>query len=322
MAAEKAGRLMGAALGTYHLDDVTYGAVAAAEFNYLTPENEMKWSITEPSPNDFKFEGGDALVAFAEANQMRVKGHCLVWYSQLPNWVKELDNPEAVRGAMSHHIQQVAGHFKGKLLAWDVVNEAIDDGNGNALRDSVFLQQLGPSYIDEAFRLAREADPSALLFYNDYGTEGLGGKSDAAYALVKRLVESGVPIDGVGLQMHIGVGYPSANEIEANIRRLGALGLVVNISELDVNLCGVAGDQAQKLEVQRQRYREVIAACLAVPQCDAITIWGVTDKYSWLNRFMPCSSAEEAPQGLPWDDAYARKPAWKGIVEALLGKGD
>lgn len=320
MVAEKSGRWIGAAIGTYHFEDATYGEIAATEFNYLTPENETKWSFTEPAPSEFTFAGGDALVAFAEQHQMRVKGHCLVWYSQLPNWVKELETADDVRLAMTRHIQQVAGHFRGKIAAWDVVNEAIDDGNGNALRDNVFLQQLGEGYIDEAFRLARAADPDALLFYNDYSIEGLGGKSDAAYALVKRLVESGVPIDGVGLQMHVGVGYPSAADIESNIRRLGELGLWVNISELDVNLCDVPGDQTTKFEVQRQRYREIVAACLAVPKCHAITLWGVTDKYSWLNRFMPCGDAAQSPWGLPWDDSYARKPAWSGIAEALLGR--
>ncbi len=321
-AAEKSGRWIGAALGTYHLGDATYSAVAATEFNYLTPENEMKWIVTERAPSEFDFVGGDALVAFAEEHQMRVKGHCLVWYSQLPNWVKALETADEVRLAMTRHIQQVAGHFRGKIAAWDVVNEAIDDGNANALRDNVFLQYLGEGYIDEAFHLARAADPGALLFYNDYSIEGLGGKSDAAYALVKRLVESGVPIDGVGLQMHIGVGYPSAADIESNIRRLGDLGLLVNISEFDVNLCDYPGDQSAKFEVQRQRYHDVVAACLAVPKCQAITLWGVTDKYSWLNRFMPCSSPDEAPWGLPWDDSYVRKPAWMGIADALLGRAD
>lgn len=321
-AAERSGRWIGAALGTYHFEDATYGAVAAAEFNYLTPENEMKWSVTEPAPSEFDFVGGDALVAFAEEHQMRVKGHCLVWYSQLPNWVKALETADEVRLAMSHHIQQVAGHFRGKIAAWDVVNEAIDDGNGNALRDDVFFRQLGEGYIGEAFRLARAADPNALLFYNDYSIEGLGGKSDAAYALVKRLVESGAPIDGVGLQMHIGVEYPSAADIETNIRRLGELGLWVNISELDVNLCDLPGDPSTKFEVQRQRYHDVVAACLTVPRCHAITLWGVTDKYSWLNRFMPCNSPDQSPWGLPWDDSYVRKPAWSGIVDALLGRTD
>jgi endo-1,4-beta-xylanase len=321
-AADGAERWVGAALGSYHLDDAAYAAVAASEFNYLTPENEMKWSFTEATPNAFSFAGGDALVAFAEEHQMRVKGHCLVWHSQLPEWVKNLATADEVRQAMTNHIRQVAGHFKGKVAAWDVVNEAIDDGNDNALRDSVFYQQLGETYIDEAFRVARSADPDALLFYNDYSTEGLGGKSDAAYALVKRLVNTGVPIDGVGLQMHIsGSGYPPVAELAANIQRLSELGLLVNISELDVSLCSVSGDQATKFEVQRQRYREVVATCLAASKCHAVTLWGVTDKYSWLNKFAPCTNPDQTgnPWGLPWDDAYAKKPAWAGIVDALRG---
>jgi len=322
-AAVGAERWIGAALTSVHLGEVDYATVAAREFNYLTPENEMKWSLTEANPNEFTFARADALVAFAEEHQMRVKGHCLVWHNQLPAWVSALGTADEVRQAMTNHIQQVTGHFKGKLAAWDVVNEAIDDGTGNALRNSVFYQQLGETFIDEAFRIARAADPSALLFYNDYGTEGLGGKSDAVYALVKRMVSAGVPIDGVGLQMHIGgTGYPSAAEIAANIMRLGNLGLLVNISELDVNLCGIAGTQTDKFELQRQRYHEVIAACVAAPKCHAITLWGVTDKYSWLNRFAACANPEldGNPWPLPWDDSYVTKPAWAGMIDALRGR--
>ncbi|HEY5957585.1 MAG TPA: endo-1,4-beta-xylanase, partial [Polyangiaceae bacterium] len=290
---------IGAALSASHIDDTSYLSVAGSEFNYLTPENEMKWTSTEANQNQFNFAGGDTLVSFAQSHQMRVKGHTLVWHSQLPTWVSTLSTADAVRQAMTTHIQTVAGHFKGKLAAWDVVNEAIDDATGNPLRDSIFHQKLGDTYIDEAFVLAHQADPSALLFYNDYGIEGMGSKANAAYALVKRLRESGVPIDGVGLQMHIrATGSPTAADIIANMKRIGQLGLLVNISELDVNLCAVTGDQAAKFAVQEQRYREVVAACVAEPMCHAVTLWGVADKYSWLNNFAPCTKADET--GSPW----------------------
>lgn len=313
----------GAALGANLLKETNYSALAAREFDYLTPENELKWDATEATPNGFNFAGGDALVAFAQANQMRVKGHTLVWHSQLPAWVKSLGTTDEVRLAMSRHIQTVVGHFKGKIAAWDVVNEAIDDGNGNALRDSIFRQKLGSKFIDEAFRAARSADPDALLFYNDYGIDGLSNKSNAAYALVKQLLNAGVPIDGVGLQMHIrGTGSPAVADVVANMRRIAALGLWVNISEMDVNLCAVAGDQAQKFAVEKQRYREIVAACVAEPMCHGVTLWGMTDKYSWLNAQSPCVNIGETgkPWGLPWDETYAKKPAWSGILDGLLGR--
>lgn len=311
---------IGAALASHMADDADYYSVAASEFNYLTPENEMKWSVTEPSPNTFNFAGGDQLVAFAQAHQMRVKGHTLVWHSQLPSWVQALSTADEVRRAMTNHIQTVAGRYQGKLAAWDVVNEAIDDNFGNPLRASVFQKRLGDTYIDEAFRIAHQADPNALLFYNDYGIEGMGSKANAAYELVKRLKASGVPIDGVGLQMHIGgTGSPTTVDVIANMKRIAQLGLLVNISEMDVSLCSTTGDESTKFAVQEQRYREIVAACVAEPMCHAITLWGITDKYSWLNTAFPCASESSSPWALPWDDSYVRKPAWNGIMSALLG---
>jgi endo-1,4-beta-xylanase len=313
---------IGAAMASYISNDAAYFSVAASEFNYLTPENEMKWTATEPTPNGFTFTGADKLVTFAQEHQMQVKGHTLVWHSQLPVWVQSLTTADEVRQAMTNHIQTVAGHFRGKLLAWDVVNEAIDDASGNPLRASVFQQKLGNTYIDEAFSLAHQADPTALLFYNDYGIEGMSNKANAAYALVKRLKSAGVPIDGVGLQMHIGgTGSPTAADVIANMKRIAQLGLLVNISELDVNLCAIAGDQTTKFTVQQQRYYEIVAACVAEPMCHGITLWGVSDKYSWLNSVAACTKTGQtgSPWPLLWDTAYVKKPAWAGIMNALLG---
>lgn len=313
---------IGAALNGNVNSDKVYASLAASEFDYLTPENEMKWTSTEPLPNTFNFVGGDQLVAFAQMHKMRVKGHTLVWHAQLPDWVESLSTADEVRQALTNHIQNVVGHYKGKVAAWDVVNEAIDNTLGNPLRASVFQQRLGSTYIDEAFRLAHEVDPTALLFYNDYGIEGMSSKADAAYELVKRLKTSGVPIHGVGLQMHIGgTGSPTAAEVIANMRRIAGLGLLVNISEMDVNLCSTPGDQATKFAVQGQRYREIVAACVAEPMCHAVTLWGITDKYSWLNSAFPCTNSADSssPWALPWDSDYARKPAWEGIMSALLG---
>jgi endo-1,4-beta-xylanase len=323
-AADRAGRFIGTALSPSHFDDPSYGPTAGREFNVVTPENEMKWDATEPQPGQFDFAGGDAVVAFARQNGMKIKGHALVWHNQLPGWAASLTDPAAVRAAMLRHIDAVASHYRGQLLSWDVVNEAIDDGNGNAIRDDVFHQKLGDGYIAEAFRAAHVADPGALLFYNDYGIEGLGGKADAAYALVRSLVQQGVPISGVGLQMHIGAnGSPSAADIAANMRRIAALGLLVNVSEMDTGVCEVAGDKAAKFGAESARMHDVVAACVLESRCVGVTIWGVTDKYSWLNGFAPCDGGAGQtgqPWGLVFDDNYARKPAWQGIVDAFSGR--
>jgi endo-1,4-beta-xylanase len=178
----------------------------------------------------------------------------------------------------------------------------------------VFSRGLGPDYIGDAFRLAREADPSALLFYNEYGAEGAGAKSDRVYELVKGLKEMGVPIDGVGMQMHLdATSYPQPADIAANMQRLVALGLLVNISEMDVRIQSVSGTLAQRLELQKRVFHDIIAACVAQPRCHAATFWGFTDKHTWID------SAFGPDSPLLFDENYRAKPAFFGVQDALLG---
>jgi endo-1,4-beta-xylanase len=270
----------------------------------------MKWDPVQRQPGVYEFAAADRIVAFAEARGMRVRGHALVWHGATPAWVGALSAPE-LRIAVEDHIRTVAGRYRGRIYAWDVVNEAVaDDGSG--LRDTVFRQKLGEGYIDLAFRAAREADPDVLLVYNDYGAEGRGRKSDAVYDLLRRLRDRGVPVGGVGLQMHVAAqGRPATGEIASNMRRLAELGLLVNISEMDVRIRNVAGDTAARLAVQRREYEEIVTACVAEPRCHAVTFWGFTDRYSWIDSFF----GPDDP--LLFDDAYAAKPAFFGVQDAL-----
>src|SRR5262249_12116342 len=239
-AAASSGKLVGAAVQSSYLNDSRYTAVFTRHFNYVTAEYEMKWDPIERARGSEDFSGGDAIASYGAAHAMQVKGHALVWHQALPSWVGALPAAD-LRTEFERHIRSVASHYRGRVLAWDVVNEAIDDV-GFGLRDSVFRQKLGDGYIADAFRIAHEADPQALLFYNDYAGEGLGRKSDAIYDLVKGLVAQGVPIDGVGLQMHVRAGAPPADaSVAANMRRIGALGLPVNISEMDVGVGDIGG---------------------------------------------------------------------------------
>jgi len=307
-----AGRRVGAAVQTSLLaGDPDYSATFQRHFDYATAEWEMKWDVTEPEPGLFDFSRGDQIVDFALARDIQVKGHTLIWHQQLPGWVGELSTPE-LRIAFEDHIREVAGHFSGRIHAWDVVNEAVaDDGSG--LRQTPFLRGLGPGYVAEAFRLAREADPQALLFYNDYGAEGLNAKSDRVYELVRGLVEAGAPVDGVGLQMHVSAaGYPPASDIAANMRRLAELGLLVQITEMDVRIAQLAGTLDGRLERQREVYREIVAVCVAEPACDAVTFWGFTDAHSWVDSFF----GPDDP--LLFDAQYRPKPAFFGVEDALL----
>jgi len=311
-AAASAGKLIGAAVQSSYLSDSRYAAVFDRHFNYVTAEYEMKWDPIERTRGSENFSGGDAIVNFAAAHGMQVKGHALVWHNALPSWVSALSASE-LRTELTRHINSVASHYRGRVVAWDVVNEAIDDAAGFGLRNSIFRQNLGDGYIADAFRAARAADPQALLFYNDYGGEGSGGKSDAIYELVRGLRAQSVPIDGVGLQMHIRAGNPpSADSVAANMRRLAALGLRVNISEMDVRVGDIGGGTPANLDTQRAVYRSLVAVCVAEPACHAVTFWGFTDAHSWIyNQYGP-----DAP--LLFDTQYAPKPAFYGVFDALM----
>jgi endo-1,4-beta-xylanase len=309
-AARASGKLVGAAVKSSLLSDGRYAGVLGRHFNYLTAEFEMKWDVIERTRDSNNFGPGDAIVAFGLANGMQIKGHALIWHGSMPGWLPGLPAAD-FRTAFEAHIRSVGEHFRGRVLAWDVVNEAIaDDGSG--LRDTVFRQKLGDQYVADAFRLAREADPQALLFYNDYGGEGLSAKSDRIYSLVQGLRAQGVPIDGVGLQMHVSAtSLPSDASIAANMRRLVALGVSVNISEMDVRIRDVPGTTPARLDVQKSVYHSIVGLCVAEPRCDAVTFWGFTDAYSWIY------AQYGADNPLLFDEQYVVKPAYYGVLDAF-----
>jgi endo-1,4-beta-xylanase len=304
---------VGAALFSSRLGtDAAYTGAAGRHFNYVTAEWEMKWDPVQRERGVYDFSGGDRIVAFAESQGMRVKGHALVWHGATPSWVDALSPPE-LRIAFEEHIRTVASHYRGRVWAWDVVNEAIADSQPG-LRSTVFSRGLGPDYVAEAFRLARLADPEAQLVYNDYGGEGLNRKSNDVYELVRGLRERGL-VDGVGLQMHVSAASPPpVADVAANIRRLAALGLRVNISEMDVRVRELPGDTASRLQRQRQVYRDLVAACVAEPGCEAVTFWGFTDAHSWIDGFF----GPDDP--LLLDEQYRAKPAFFGVEDALRGR--
>ena len=308
-AASARGKLVGTAVQTSLLGGAQYGTVLARQFNYLTAEYEMKWNIVEPGRGSTNFGPGDAIVGYAASNGMRVKGHTLIWHGSAPSWLDGLSAGD-LRTEFERHIRGVMEHYRGRVHAWDVVNEAVAD-NGAFLRDTLFRQRLGDDYIADAFRLARAADAQALLFYNDYGGEGLSAKADRIYALLQDLLSKGVPVDGVGLQMHISAtSRPSTASIADNVRRLAALGLVVHISEMDVRINNVPGTDQARLEAQRAAYRDVVGVCVMEPRCEAITFWGFTDAHTWLTGDQP----------LLFDVQYQPKPAYYGVLDALRGR--
>lgn len=310
----ESGRLVGAASNNTALStDPTYVTTLANEFTYVTPENAMKWGTLQPvDATHWDFTQADQVVAAAQAAHQAIKGHTLIWHQQLPPFVTDALAPADLLKAINANIDTVVGHYRGQLRAWDVVNEAIDDSAN--LRDSVFSRAFGSDFIAAAFKRAHKADPKAKLFYNDYGTEVQNAKSDAVYALVKGLVQNRVPIDGVGFQMHLDARFPPSEQaIIDNFSRFAALGLRVNISELDVQVRNVIDTRANKLALQKQIYHRVVAACAAVDACEAVTTWGLSDKYSWIDTTFG------ADDPLEFDESFARKPAYYGMVDGFEG---
>jgi endo-1,4-beta-xylanase len=285
-----------------------YADLLEREFSGLTAENAMKWSQIHPGESEWRFGPADHLVEFALGRSMRVHGHTLVWHQQLPRWVDGLKSPASLAAALGRHIGTLVGRYRGRVASWDVVNEAVTDRG--VFRDSIFLRRLGPGYIADAFGLAHGADPAARLYYNDFEAEGLGRKADAVYALVRRLVDDGLPIHGVGLQMHLdAAAAPAPDDVAANVARLAALGLEVRISEMDVRIRRLRA--RDPLEGQRAVYQETLAACVNAPGFTGVSFWGVTDAHSWIHRRF----GRDAP--LLFDAVYAPKPAYFGVRDAL-----
>ncbi len=310
-------------MGVPHLTDTNFTGTASKEFDFVTPENEMKWDTAEPTQGTFNFTPGDQVVTFAMQNNMKVKGHTLVWHNQLPAWVTNLTGATAVTTAMTNHITGMMTHFKGKVIAWDVVNEAWSTPNMTGVGpatiwNDVFGTNLGAGYIDTAFQLARKTDPNVLLFYNDFAIEGMNDKSNAVYNMVSSMIHRGVPIDGVGMQMHYGTftNAPTAADFTQNLKRFTDLGLKVVLSEMDVNCC-----ENIPLSQEPTLYHDIVAACVANPGCYALTIWGISDKDSWLNTYNlnGCSNGV-MPTPLLFDANFAKKPAYASTLNALMGR--
>lgn len=289
----------------------SFRALVARHFSSLTAENDMKHQRLQPQRGVYAWGGADSIVAFAETHGMQVRGHTLVWHQQNAAWLANGTwTADEARALLVDHVTTVATRYRGRIAAWDVVNEAFEDDG--TLRNSVWQRTLGADYIALAFRTAAAADPQARLFYNDYGIEWPGRKQDSTYALVQRLLAAGVPIHGVGFQAHFQAGQLPPN-FAGTLQRFAALGLDVHITELDVRVRtpSTATDRA----TQAQNYRDVVAACLQVSRCTSLTIWGVSDGDSWVpSTFAGWGDA------LPWDAALQPKPAFAALYAVLAGR--
>ncbi|MDQ0750692.1 endo-1,4-beta-xylanase [Streptomyces africanus] len=307
--AEAKGKVMGTAVTGAKLTG-TYGEIAGREFNSLTPGNAMKWASVEPSRGSYNWAEADQIVNFAEAHGQQVRGHTLLWHQQNPGWLTNGNwTRDQLSAVVQDHIATEVGRYKGRLAAWDVVNEPFNEDG--TYRSTLFHDTLGQDYIAQALTWARAADPGAKLYINDYNVEGVNAKSTALYNLVKSLKERGIPIDGVGLQAHLIVGQVPST-LQQNIQRFADLGVDVAITELDIRM-QLPATQA-KLTQQAADYKAVMNACVAIARCTGVTVWGFTDADSWIPDTFPGQGA-----ATPYDENYQPKPAYHAIAEALGG---
>ena len=306
--AEAKSKYFGTALVQSNLSNSSLVGVAAAQFDMMTPGNEMKWDTTEPSNGSFNFGPGDNLVSFAQSHSMRVRGHNLVWHSQLPGWVSSLPTSQ-VQAAMETHITTEATHYKGEVYSWDVVNEPFNEDG--SLRQDAFYNAMGTGYIADAIRTAHAADPNAKLYLNDYNIEGENAKSNAMYSLVQSLISQGVPIGGVGLESHFILGQVPSSML-ANMQRFAALGVDVAVTELDDRIQLPAS--SANLQQQATDYSTVVSDCLAVTRCVGVSQWGVGDADSWIPGTFSGYGAATM-----YDQNYQPKAAYTAALNALGG---
>ena len=289
-------------------DGTNFRNTFTRQFNMLTAENDMKHERLQPVRGTFRFTSADSLVTYAEQNGMKVRGHALVWHSQNASWLNAGTwTKDQAKQLLVDHITSVVTHFRGKIVEWDVVNEILAD-NG-ALRAGIWLNTIGPEYIELAFRTARAADPNVGLYYNDYNIEGTNAKSDSAYKLLSDLLAKGVPITGVGFQGHFIVGQIPTT-IASNIQRFASLGLKVHFTEVDVRV--PTPSTSASLQTQAQNYRDLVSTCMLFPACDVFVLWGFTDKESWIPSVFPGQG-----DALIFDALYQPKPAFTALQAAL-----
>lgn len=315
------GLTWGSALARDALNDPNLTALLVENVGAITPENALKWDATEPEPGRFSFQGADAQLAFARRHGLAVRGHTLVWHRQLPPWLQALD-ARALRQALQRHVLGLAGHSRGQVRSWDVVNEPLDE-QGRGLRRSLWLETLGPGYIADALRWARQADPQARLLINDYGLEGddpqTARKREALLELVDALQRQRVPLDGIGLQAHLlapSAGEPRFTSLPAFLRQLRQRGLAVEITELDVSDRQLPADITLRDDRVAATYAAFLQAVLPEPALRQITSWGLSDRDTWLNSAFP--RRDGLPQRpLPYDSELRAKPAHSTITSRL-----
>lgn len=304
-------------------------ALILREFNSITPENAMKMGPIHPEENRYNWKDADAIVDFAQRHNLKVRGHNLCWHEQTPGWMFKDQagnkvSKEVLLKRLEDHINAVVSRYKGRIYAWDVVNEAIDDDSSNFLRNSPWYEICGDEFIEKAFEYAHKADPSAILYYNDYNTERTE-KRDRVFKLLKQLKDKGVPVHGVGLQAHWSLWEPSRKELEETIKKFASLNIKIQFTEVDMSIYKWEKNPRPKLvtdvdvytkqiaDSQTAQYKMVFDVMREYKQhITGVTFWNISDKRTWLDTY-PVRGRKNYP--LLFDTAYQKKPAYWSVAK-------
>jgi endo-1,4-beta-xylanase len=304
-----------------------YTRLVAEQANIVVAENAMKWAGLRPSAGSFDFSQADRLMRFAQLAGQRVRGHNLCWHEGLPAWFKTTATRDNARLLLTQHIQTVAGHYRGQIHSWDVVNEAVEpaDGRPDGLRKSPWLELIGPEYIELAFQTAAAADPQAKLTYNDYGIEldtpEQAVKRGQVLLLLRRFKARGVPIHAMGVQSHLQADGPQPGAgLQSFIRECAKLDLEVYVTEMDVNTHSLAGGPEAQDAAVAAIYRKYLGMVLAEPNVPVVLTWGITSAHSWINQSNePWARRKDGARQrpLPFDDNLKPTPAFLALREAI-----
>ncbi len=307
-----------------HLNSVPYTNILTSQFHFALADNTPNWYFTDgglrPGPKSYSFDQMDKVVGFAESHNMPIQSHHYVWGEQkwLPEWLKKGNfNKQQLNDLLRDHIMTVGGRYKGRIREWTVVNEPFTrQQHLYDLRDWWADATGGQDYIDQSFIWARQADPSSKLILNDFNNESINQTSNIMYDYVKGALARGVPIDGIGMQMHLDGAHPPAkDEVVSNMKRFADLGLQIYITEFDVNMADLQADPASKDRVQGNIYYEMMRACIEVRACRSFAYLGITDAETWYNYI-----GIKDPRPLMFDRRYRPKPAYNSTRAALEQK--
>ena len=318
------GRLkIGAAVEPFELDGED-GALLVSQFNSVVAENVMKPSRIQPREGEFVFAPADSIAAFAQRHGMYMRGHTLLWYRRTPDWFwVDHEKPatrDMVLARLRRHIEVVVGRYKSRVYAWDVVNEVIDETQPNCLRNDEWFRVVGADYVDMAFRYAHAADPTARLFINEYSTTQ-PDKRDCLERIVRGLLARGVPVHGVGHQMHVSIFEPAVSDVDKTLTVFANLGLENQITEFDMSLyerhAYLLSDTAERLlAAQGARYKALMTVFMAHPEVTAVTWWGISDAHTYLNSGWDWWRSD---QPLLFDEKRRPKPGYWAVLEAATG---